>query len=514
MSEHKKIFKSAGTVSMFTLLSRILGFIRDVVIASYFGTRTAAQAFVVAFRIPNTLRHLIGEGAANSAVIPVLSEYLGKEDKEEFWKLSGVLLNILSIILFFITIAGILLAPLIVRIIAFGFSDDPAKLALTIKLTRIMFSFIFFIGLTAYAMGVLNTLKHFAVSAAGSCLLNITMIAFGLYFCRYFAQPIVGMAYAVLIGGFLQLLVQIPVLIKKGFRLRFPLSFRHPEVSRIGSLLFPRMLGSSIYQLNIFADTMFGSLGRIVGEGAIAALYYANRLIQFPTAIFGIAITTATLPTLSELAVNGETQKLKDTLMLSVKAMVFLLIPSSVGLFVLSGPIIRVLFEHGQFDAGSTYITTIALMAYCFGLFAYSGARLITSCFYALKDTRTPVKVTFICLIINVVLNFALMWKLKVAGIALATSISSFANFLMLVYVLKKRLGTLGFRKVKDTFVSVSLASIVMGLVCWYVYNYSLRSLSCTLSLAASILSGVCMFSLICWRLGLFGILKRIKFSR
>ena len=234
----------------------------------------------MAFRIPNTLRHLIGEGATNAAVIPVLSEYLYKDSDKEFWRISNILLNFFSIILLGISIIGVLLSPFIVRIIAIGFIDNPEKLALTIKLTKIMFSFIFFIGIFAYVMGVLNTLKHFAFPAAGSCFLNLTLIVFGIWLAPQYKEPVVGMAIAVLIGGFLQLLVQIPILIKKGFKFKFIFEFKHPVVAKITKLMAPRIIGSSIYQLNIFVDTIFGSFSAIVGSGAIAALYFANRLIQ------------------------------------------------------------------------------------------------------------------------------------------------------------------------------------------------------------------------------------------
>jgi len=472
MVERRKLFKSAGTVSAFTLLSRILGFIRDVIIAKYFGITAAAQAFVVAFRIPNTLRHLVGEGAANAAVIPVLSEYLGARNKKEFWHIVNVLLNILLIILALITMAGILLSPVIVRLIAFGFTDNWEKLDLTIRLTKIMFSFIFFIGLAAYAMGVLNTLKHFAAPAAASCFLNIAMIAGGLWCGRIFDEPIVGLAYAVLIGGFLQLAVQVPVLLKKGFKFEFTLDFSHPAIKKMGLLLVPRMIGSSIYQLNVFVDTLFASFGDIVGEGAVAALYYANRLVQFPTALFGNAMATACLPQMAEFAANNETEKLKNTLVLSLKTLLVFLIPSTVGLYVLAPTIIEVLFQRGQFDEASTAMTAFALMYYCIGVFAYSAARVTTSCFYALKDTKTPVKITFICLVINAALNFILMYPLQVAGVALATSLSSILNFCLLIVFLQKKIGPMGFKQVIHALAPILFASLIMGLVCYELNAY------------------------------------------
>ncbi len=504
MSEHRKIFKSAGIIGFFTLLSRILGFLRDVIIARLFGTKMAAQAFVVAFRIPNTLRHLVGEGATNAAVIPILSEYLAKKDKKEFWHITNVLLNLIVIILASIAIIGTVLAPFIVRLIAFGFIDNPAKLELTIKLTRIMFSYILFIGLAAYVMGVLNTLKHFAVSAAASCLLNITMIIFGLYLCGRFEEPIQGMAIAVLIGGFLQLAIQIPVLVKKGFRFNFSFDLKHEAIKRIGKLLLPRMLGSSIYQLNIFVDTMFASLGRIVGEGAVAALYYANRLIQFPTAIFGIALATACLPTMSQLAIVNDIDKLKKTLIFSLRSLIFFLIPSSIGLFVLSAPIVEVLFQRGQFDPAATQMTSIALMFYCIGIFTYSGVRVVSSCFYALKDTLTPVKVTMICLVLNVVLNLVLMRPLQYAGLALATSISSITNFFLLIFFLRRKIGQLGLKKVINVSFSIIFSSFVMGIACWFSYRFCRGFFKSWLSLLLTIVMGIIVFMFLGWLLGVF----------
>lgn len=504
MSEHKKLFKSAGIVSFFTLISRILGFVRDVVIAKMFGTGAAVQAFVVAFRIPNTLRHLVGEGAANAAVIPVLSEYLDKKDNKEFWRVTNLLLSTVVIILAAIALIGTLLAPFIVRIIAFGFVNDPQKLDLTIRLTRIMFSFIFLIGLSAYVMGILNTLKHFAAPAAASCFLNITMIVFGLYLCRYFQEPIIGLSIAVLIGGVLQLIVQIPVLMKNGFRFRFGFDFQHPAIKRIGNLLLPRMLGSSIYQLNVFVDTMFASLGHIVGEGAIAALYYSNRLIQFPTALFGSALATACLPTLSQQSIADDMNSFKKTIDVSLRSLLVLLIPSSIGLLVLSEPIIRLLFERGAFDSLSTQMTSFAMAFYCIGLFAYSGARVMTSCFYALKDTVTPVKITFICLILNVVFNFLLMRVLQVGGLALATSISSIANFFILIFLLRKKIGNLGLISLIVNTLKTFLISLVMGAFCILAYSFSRVTLNNGLSLLISILGGIIVFFLMGWYFKIF----------
>ncbi|MCP4650163.1 MAG: murein biosynthesis integral membrane protein MurJ [PVC group bacterium] len=503
MKEHKNLFKSAGTIGFFTLMSRILGFLRDVIIAFLFGTSVPAQAFVVAFRIPNTLRNLVGEGATNAAVIPVLSEYLEKGDEKEFWRLTTVLLNIFAVALISLAILGTLLAPFIVRIIAFGFAGDEAKMALTIKLTRLMFSFIVFIGLSSYVMGVLHTLKHFVASAVSSCFLNISMIIFGLFICHRLSEPIMGMAIAVLIGGFLQLAVQIPVLVKKGFRFRFPRHFYHPAAKRIAKLLVPRMVGSSIYQLNIFADTIFASLGSIVGEGAVVALYFGTRLVQFPTGIFGISVATACLPTMSRQAAAKDIEKLKETLLFSLRSILVLLIPSAVGLIVLSLPIVKFVFERGQFDTASAYMTATALMFYSFGLFAYSGVKVTTSCFYALQDTVTPVKITAICVVLNIVLNFVLMKPLRAGGLALATAISSATNFFLLLFFLRRKIGEIHLKRLLKVVLETIVVSAIMGVLCWYTYNFFIGFLPNWASLFIAIIAGIAFFLLTSWRMGI-----------
>ena len=302
---HQAIIKSAGIIGIATFCSRLLGFLRDLVIARLFGVYVYAQAFVIAFRIPNLFRDLVGEGATNAAFVPVFSEYTVKHSKEEFWELANVVLNLLLVIVSAITILGIIFSPLIVRLIAPGFVADPEKLATTIKLNRIIFPYIILVSLAAYAMGILNTLRHFSVPAFAPCLLNISIIVFALLF----GEGIKGLATGVLVGGFLQLAIQVPVLYKKGFRLRLFKRFRHPAAKTIGLLMVPRMFSSCLYQLNNFVDSIFGSLGFIVGEGGVAVLYFAYRLIQFPLGIFSASLSQAILPIFSTQALEDSHAK-------------------------------------------------------------------------------------------------------------------------------------------------------------------------------------------------------------
>ena len=456
----KHIIKSAGIIGFATVVSRILGFVRDIIIAKFFGTARYAEAFVVAFRIPNMLRDLVGEGATNAAFVPVLSEYLVKK-KEEFWELANIILNLLLITLSVITILGIIASPIIVKLIAPGFLNDPEKFSTTVKLTRIMFPYILLIGLSAYAMGVLNSLKHFSAPAFAPCLLNVAIIICAMVW----GESVMGLAIGVLIGGVLQLSIQVPVLYKKGLDFYFTKRLRHPAAKKIGILLVPRILGSCVYQLNLFINTVLASLSNIVGLGGVAALYYANRIFQFPLAIFGIAIAQAALPTMSREALETESAKLKQTLSFSLRAINFIIVPASVGLIVLAVPITRTLFERGRFDHYSTLITANALVFYSIGLFSYAGIKILVTCFYSLKDTLTPVKIASISLGLNVLLNIMLMFPLRIGGLALATSISGIANFFLLFMILRKKIGCLDGYRILASFIRVTIASLAMAVV-------------------------------------------------
>lgn len=495
---NKVIAKSATVIGIATLCSRILGFIRDIVIARLFGVYIYAQAFVIAFRIPNLLRDLVGEGAVNSALVPVFSEYAAKDNKEAFWELVNVVLNLLLVILSAITILGVILSPFIVRAIAPGFVSDPEKLAATIKLSRIIFPYVLLISLAAYSMGVLNSLRHFSVPAFAPCLLNISVIVCALAF----GEEIVGLASGVLVGGVLQLAVQIPVLYRKGFRLQLFKQFKHPAAKIIGKLMVPRLLSSSIYQLNNFVDSIFGSLAWIVGEGGVAILYFSYRLIQFPLGIFSNALAQAILPAFSTQALEENHEKLKHTLTFGLRATFFVMLPACVGLMVLSKPIIGTLFGGRKFDLYSVNATANALFFYSIGLFAYGGTRIVQSCFFALKDTRTPAKIAGLALLIGIVLNSILMFPLKIAGLALATSISGITTFCILFFILKKRLGDFKSEPIFNSFARILLASIAMGLVTFLLSQkifLGTHTLDKLLNLFFSIFCGIISYVIFCF---------------
>jgi len=464
---HRSILESTFMLSLGTLVSRILGFVRDLILAKVFGTTPAADSFFVAFRLSNLWRDLTGEGATNSAVLPVLAEYVEpppSKDQKALWPLVCVVFILFLITLSLITILGILAAPGIVRVIAPGFMADPEKLHLTIRLTRLIFPYLVLIGLTAYSMGVLYTLRSFWAPAFSPCLLNVAMILSALWASQTMEEPIVGLAVGVLAGGFLQLLVQLVTLRKLGMRWVWPKTLIPPAARKMGRLLVPRLLGSGIYQISLLIDTLCASLQTIVGTGGISAIYYANRIIQFPQGIFGVALASALLPSLSGFAVRHNRESLRKTLLFSLQNIFLIMFPASVACLVLSFPMIKVLFERGEFTSYSTHITASALLFYALGLWAYGGVKILTTTFHAMQDTKTPVKVGALCLFLNVVLNFLLMGPLKVGGIALASSIAVSTDFLILFYTMEKRLGALK-EGMRSYVVRLGSASLGMGLL-------------------------------------------------
>jgi len=499
MSTHKNIAQSASLISLATFCSRILGFIRDVVIARLFGVYVYAQAFVIAFRIPNLFRDLVGEGAANAAFVPVFSEYIVNHEKEEFWELANVILNLLLVIVMVITILGIIFSPVIVRLIAPGFAVDPYKFETTVRLNRIIFPYLLLIALAAYSMGILNSLKHFTIPAFAPCLLNISIIVFALLF----GEGVKGLATGVLVGGVLQLLVQIPILYKKGFRLNLFKRFAHPAAKTIGTLMLPRLMSSSIYQLNNFVDSIFGSWASIVGEGGVAILYFAYRLIQFPLGIFSGALSQAILPTFSTQALEDNLDSLKQTFSFALRAIFFVMLPASVGFMVLSKPIVSNLFVGGRFDIYSANSTANVLLFYSIGLTSYGATKIMQSCFFALKDTVTPTKVSFLALVLNVILNSMLMFPLKMNGLALATSISGIISSFVLFFILKKRLGVFDMKPILSSFLRALLASLVMGAVCYFAaqksFHFTSGILNRILNLSLPIVSGLVSYIVFCF---------------
>lgn len=505
-SEQDKITRSTGVVSSATFLSRILGLVREQVFAYLFGAGFATDAFIAAFRIPNLLRDLFAEGALSSAFIPVFTDHLTNQGKQKAWELANLILNLLLIAVSVIVILGIIFSPFIVKLIAPGFADEMGKQELTTLLSRIMFPFLLLIALAALAMGILNTFRHFGVPALAPAVLNLGMIAGGIFLSPLFDPPIIGMALGVLLGGFGQMAVQLPSLWKIGFKYRFKIDLGNPGVKRILLLMAPATLGLASTQVNIFVNTLIASL---LPQGSVSYLNYSFRLMQFPIGVFGVAVATVTFPVISAFAAKKQTGELLETFSSSLKLVFFLTIPSAIFLAVASQTIISVLFQHGRFTFTDTLATSQALIFYCIGLFAYSSVRLTASTFYSMGDTKTPVKTSVVAVTVNVVLNLLLMYPLGFRGLALAASIAAMTNLFLLLWILDKRVGPLARRDILITFLKILSGAVVMGVAIWIYLKYLTVSLqtatlpSKILQLLVILILGLLSFFMFSYILGL-----------
>ena len=459
-NSNDNLIKNAGIIGSATLLSRILGFVRDMVTASYLGTSIYADAFFVAFRIPNLLRRLFGEGSLTAAFIPVFSSYLAAGKRTEARDIAQTAMTLTAICLTIVTVCGILFSPFIISVIAPGFSATPEKYELAVFLNRIMFPYILLISLVALAMGILNADNHFLTPALAPVLLNICMIAAALGLTPFLDNAALALAIGVLCGGLAQLLLQLPVLKRHGFPWRPRFNFRHPAIKRVLILMGPSLLGLAITQITIFCNTLLASY---LVDGSISYLYFADRLIQFPLGIFAVAIGTATLPALSRAAAKNEWHEFSETFSLALRLLIFITLPAMAGLILLSKPIVFLLFERGHFGSHSTVMVSRTIIAYATGLWAYAGLRVIVPAFYSLQDTKTPVKVGAFTLLINLVCAFTLMHFFQHLGLALATAIASAVNCLLLLALLKRRLGdTIKLTGLYRAFSQTILATVIM----------------------------------------------------
>ncbi|HCU24784.1 MAG TPA: murein biosynthesis integral membrane protein MurJ [Deltaproteobacteria bacterium] len=458
-SAEAELTGKAGMVGAVTLLSRLFGLARDSAIAYVLGTRAAADAFYVAFRIPNLLRRLLAEGNLTLSFVPVFTESL-KKSKAEAKQVADITFTILLVLLFFVTLLGVLGAGLFVRLTALGFAADPQKFALTVSLTRITFPYIFLVSLGALAMGILNARRKFLVPASAPILLNIGIIfgAFGL--SRYFEVPSVGIAWGVIVGGVLQLLIQIPVLLREGFLPRLNFNWRHPAVRKITRLMLPSVYGSAVYQINLLAITFMASY---LPTGAVSYLWYADRVIEFPLGVFAISLATVVLPTLSEHAADKNFARMKHAFREALATVWLVNIPAAVGLAVLAEPIIALLFYRGGFTQESTRLTAQALQCFALGLPFVSATRITASAFYAVQEAKKPVRAANWAMVINIVAGFILMWPLGHRGLALGVGIGSTANFLMHIWDYRQQVGSLGLRSLLTSLVKMFLGAVAMA---------------------------------------------------
>jgi putative peptidoglycan lipid II flippase len=439
--ESGKIARSAGTVGIAVMSSRVLGLIREQIFAGMFGAGMAYDAFVVAFRIPNLLRDLFAEGALSAAFVTVFSDYDTNRTERQTWQLAANVLVFFAIALSIITILGIYMSGPIVSLMAPDFSLIPGKVALTTKLTMIMMPFLVFISLAAVVMGILNTKGRFFVPAMASTFFNLGSIVGGVglaFLLPHFGQPaIVGMAIGTLVGGILQLGMQIPSLFKTGFTFRFHLNLTDPGLRRILRLMIPATIGLSATQINIFINTNFASS---CAEGSVSWLQYAFRLVQLPIGVFGVAFSIAAMPVLARHAAQKDIQGMRETLVSSLTMVFCLTIPATAGLILLAEPIIRLIFERGAFVSADTTATAQALSLYAIGLFAYSANKILVPVFYALDDTKYPVIASFLAVIINILIITVTIGSFQYKAIALSVSCTMVLNFLFLSLVLFKKM--------------------------------------------------------------------------
>jgi putative peptidoglycan lipid II flippase len=461
-----KIARSASKVSIAVMCSRVLGLIREQAFAVLFGAGFAFDAFVVAFRIPNLLRDLFGEGALSAAFVTVFSDYDETRGAEATWKLAGNVLVFITILLSIITLIGILFADKIVlALVDADFEKIPDKIALTHLLTMIMFPFLIFISLSSVVMGILNTKGRFFIPALASSFFNLGSIVGGVslaYLLSENGQPsIVGMAIGTLIGGMLQLGGQLPSLARTDFKFMPHLNLKDPGLYRILKLMAPAVFGLAALQINIFINTYFASS---LQEGSLSWLNYAFRFFQFPVGVFGVAISVASLPLLSRQAATKDFTRLKETFTASLTMAFSLTIPATVGLVLLADPIIRIIFEHGNFTAVDTYKTAEALRYYALGLFAYASVKVMVPVFYALDDTRYPVVGSFLAVGANILIILLTITTLQHKALALSISGAMTANFLFLGIILYRKLEGYSLPYLTTGLVKVFSAALLMGL--------------------------------------------------
>ncbi|EKD55384.1 MAG: hypothetical protein ACD_60C00012G0009 [uncultured bacterium] len=432
----KSLFKSTSIVASMTLISRVLGFLRDMVTAQLFGASAAFDAFSVAFRIPNFMRRLFAEGSFSQAFVPVLSEYQKAKSHEEIKRFIDAITGTLGVVLLGVTIAGILFAPWIIRLFAPGFASDGARFALAVTMLRITFPYLLLISLTAFCGAILNTYSKFWVAAFTPVFLNICMIVTAFWLSPHLKHPIVGLAWGVFIAGIIQLLFQWPFL--KRLKL-FPhpkVRFQDQGVMRVLKLMVPALFGVSVSQINLLLDTLFASLLIV---GSVSWLYYSDRLMEFPLGVIGVAISTVILPHLSRHHATESKEDFSYTLDWALRCVLLVGLPAAVVFAVISGPLLSTLFQHGRFDGYAVIMAHKSLSMFALGIAPFMLIKILAAGFYAKQDMRTPVHIGIVAMISNMVFNVILIWPFKHAGIALATSLSAMLNSGFLFYFLRKK---------------------------------------------------------------------------
>lgn len=461
----KSLVKSTSVVMSMTMISRVFGFIRDMVTAGIFGAGASFDAFSVAFKIPNFMRRLFAEGSFSQAFVPVLSEYQKTQSKEEVQRFVDAMSGTLGVALIFATILGVLGAPLIIQLFAPGFAAQGDRFDLAVTMLRITFPYLFFVSLTAFSGAILNTYSRFWVAAFTPVLLNIAMITAAFYFAPHYATPIIMLAWGVFAAGVLQLLFQIPFLRRLHLLPRPRVDFKDPGVRRVLKLMVPALFGVSVGQINLLVDTLFASL---LVVGSVSWLYYSDRLMEFPLGVFGVAISTVILPHLSRHHAVKSAKSFSQTLDWAMRAVMLVGIPAAIALAIMAGPMLSTLFQYGKFDGHAVLMARQSLIAFALGITPFMLVKIFAAGFYARQDMKTPVRIGVIAMVANIIFNIIFIGPLKHAGIALATSLAAMINMGCLFYYLCTR----GYYIPREGWRAFSLrlgfANTTMGLWLWF----------------------------------------------
>lgn len=450
------------------MTSRLLGLVREQVIAYYFGAGNAVDAYRVAFRVPNLLRDLFAEGAMSAAFVPTFTKVLTADGKAAAWRLASSVINALVIVTSLLVLAGFLFAEPLVRLYAGSFAEVPGKIELTVQLTRIMLPFLTLVAVAAATMGMLNSLGHFFVPALSPAMFNVATIVMAILFVPFAedlgVEPILVIAVSTLVGGLGQIALQWPPLRSEGYRYRPVVDARNPAVRRVLVLMGPGMIGLAATQINVLVNTM---LATSEGPGAVSWLDFAFRLMYLPIGLFGVSIAAASLPPISRLAAAADRPGMRSAVGSAIALMLVLNVPATLGLIVLARPIVELIYEHGRFGPSDTESTAAALQFYAFGLIGYSVVRIVTPTFYALHRSRVPVAAGAVSVLTNVAINLALVRVLGYRGLALGTSITALLNATLQMWLLRKELDGVDGTRVSATFGKMLMASVPMAGAAW-----------------------------------------------
>jgi putative peptidoglycan lipid II flippase len=471
----RHLVAAAGMVSIATMVSRVLGVAREMVMARYFGAGFFTDAFNAAYRVPNLLRDLFAEGALSAAFVPTFTRTLSRSGAQAAWLLASKVINALAVVLGIMTLVFYFGARLFVYLLAAGFAETPGKIELTVQLTRIMSPFLLWVSLAAVVMGMLNSCGSFFLPALAPSAFNVCSILAGIFLSplmpRWGLAPVVSMAIGALVGGASQFFVQLPAAHRRGFRYRLVFDFSDPDLRHIAQLMLPAVVGLSATQINITVDNQLASH---FGDGPVSWLNYSFRLMQLPIGLFGVAIATATTALVSQHAAQNAFAKLRGTVGSSLRLAACFTFPATVGLIVFREEIVRLLYERGEFLSSDTVRTSQALVFYALALFAYSGVKILVPTFYALNDTKVPVRTSMISVGVKILVNFVLIVPMGFLGLPLATAVASWLNLALLFSNLDKRIEGKWTRRELLPYLKIAFASVVMGGLSWAALRLTL----------------------------------------